>query len=59
MEAFRAPMRELGEFEEIRAALPKNRGMLQAAGGNAPIISRMTNIKWCANRTEEKGATNA
>ena len=32
MEAFRAPMRELGEFEEIRSSLPKNRGMLQVAG---------------------------
>ena len=32
MEAFRAPMRELGEFEEICAALPKNKGMLQVAG---------------------------
>ena len=32
MKAFFAPMKELGEFEEIRRALPKNRGVLQVTG---------------------------
>lgn len=32
MKAFRAPLHELGEFEEIRSRLAKNRGILQVTG---------------------------
>ena len=32
MKAFRAPLHELGEFEEIRSKLAKNRGILQVTG---------------------------
>ncbi len=32
MKAFTAPMRELGEFEEIRGILPRSRGLLQVTG---------------------------
>ncbi len=48
MKAFTAPMRELGEFEEIRSALPQSRGLLQVTGC---IDSQKPHFIYCAGES--------
>lgn len=54
MNAFLAPMRQLGEFEEISRKLPANRGVLQVTGC---IDSQKPHFIYCAGETFQEAIT--